>query len=202
MRSTFIQWIVVFACCLHASSSFACRCVYGSLESSFSRADVVLEGTPKSETIEKVDDREAVLYDGLLGNDPQDRVVRLDVTEIWKGDRANTTTIRSYLSSLCGYQFVQDQKIIIFASYSRFPKQVVPTNVFENGTEERRLFTDYCSGNVVLRDYPYSNEMKIKLDRLRKQAENRTGTKRYKALRNRIQEILEAKKRRALVRDE
>lgn len=108
--STFkVALIAVVAFWLHVSapSAAACSCVEFSPAQAFERADSVFVGEVVSFNIRS----------GLFGQSSVDpSTVEFSVSEVWKGPRQETLTIRSVRSEAsCGYEFQEGLRYLVYA---------------------------------------------------------------------------------------
>lgn len=173
--------------------TLACSCFWGSLESSFASADVVVEAKLRSGTehfVNREISNNLGKTEALLG---PDRVSVVDVSKVWKGEDTDSLTIHSQTGYSCGYSIPEDKTMILFASFK------IRSTTDENSGEaiprvvKPLLYTGYCSDNVKLSDDASSQNIQQKLDRLQQKAEEAHKTQKHrKVLRERIREILKS----------
>ena len=181
--TTVLKILVVVLIGVLALPSLASRCIWGSLEASFSRADVVVKARLLPGTTHIVS-RESILSS-------HEKVSVVDVLKIWKGESTDTLTIRSETGHTGGYTIPDNKTVILFASFRK--RSTTDQNSEEATLEEEKslLYTWHCSDNVILSDDASSRNIEQKLDRLQQKAEEAHKTQKHrKVLRERIREIL------------
>lgn len=181
--TTFLKILVLVLIGVLSLPSLASRCFWGSLEASFSKADVVIKAKLRPGTTHIVS-QESILS-------THEKVSVVDVLKVWKGESTDTLTIHSETGHTAGYTIPENKTMILFASYGKRTTTDKDSEEASQKQERPPLYTWHCSDNVELRDDASSRNIEQKLDRLQQKAEEAQTTKKHrKVLRERIREIL------------
>lgn len=127
---------------LAASSAWACKCAFPTVEEDFLNSDVVFSG--KVLRIDSVEDERRIKRDE---HDYLQTVeVELELNETWKGTVETKVTVLTELQhTLCGYDFSVGERYVVFARARK-------SGGGAGSSDIEALYTNLCSANHEL-DY-------------------------------------------------
>lgn len=179
----------VFQACL------ACSCVSGSLEKSFTNAEVVIEVEP---LMRSRDDKSIKHYKIVIDKETRftsAREVVLRVLTTWKGLANVHVAMRTPTNEgECAYWFEPSETYIVFAYFSKAVQNTTRADRRRNSKQEIPvLHTHLCMDNVTKRDARKFQLIKDKLDRLQRHGvDTRTKSKYTEPLHKRVAEIVKS----------
>ena len=193
VSTTSLQILVLVLIGVLALPSFATRCFWGSLEESFSKADVVVKARLRPGASHFLSRENSQQFGESEQHTTLERVAVVNVLKVWKGESTDTLTIHSETGHTAGYTIPENKTVILFASYGKRTTTDQDPEEASQENERPPLYTWYCSDNVELTDDVPSQSIEQKLDRLRRKAEEaHTGHGYREVLRERIREILKS----------
>lgn len=122
-----ISLVLIQITTFHSSKAYACSCAYGDTKEKLKNSSTVFEG----KVVNIGDAKSFSPYS-------QVREYTFAVERAWKGVKDKHITIFSFDdgSSMCGYQFSQDQTYIVYA--------------MKDKNKDNMLLTSLCSNNLLI----------------------------------------------------
>lgn len=146
---------------LVASSAWACKCSFPTVEDDFQNSDVVFSG--KALRIDSVEDERRI--ERPKGRFLPTVEVELELDEVWKGkEETRVTVLTAMHEPTCGFDFSIGKRYVVFAKARKLESD-------EDTNDAEALYTGLCSANHEL-DYDRASEALIEqLDELKSETQ-------------------------------